>query len=181
MLLCSCACLLLLPAMYLRLLFAAPLCQRFARPGRAHALARPTLPHTSVAFVQQRLAHVHVPGAHTCCACAQLAQHGMPSFGPVPLSPLFVVITLFHADVKDVKVVVNFDMPKAAEDYVHRIGRTGRAGAKGVAYSFFTAADARLAGQIVSVLQEAHQVVPPELAQFASVSGGAGEKAFQGT
>lgn len=97
------------------------------------------------------------------------------------LSPLFTVITLFHADVKDVKVVVNFDMPKAAEDYVHRIGRTGRAGAKGVAYSFFTAADARLAGQIVSVLQEAHQVVPQELAQFASVSGGAGEKALQGT
>lgn len=32
-------------------------------------------------------------------------------------------------DVKDVQCVINFDMPSQAEDYVHRIGRTGRAGA----------------------------------------------------
>ena len=31
-------------------------------------------------------------------------------------------------DVKDIKCVVNFDMPSTGEDYVHRIGRTGRAG-----------------------------------------------------
>jgi ATP-dependent RNA helicase DDX5/DBP2 len=44
-------------------------------------------------------------------------------------------------DVKDVGVVVNYDMPagtNGAEDYIHRIGRTGRAGAKGIAYTFFT-------------------------------------------
>ena len=76
-------------------------------------------------------------------------------------------------DVKDVRVVLNFDMPTAAEDYVHRIGRTGRAGATGVAYSFFTAANARLAAQIISVLEEASQVVPPQLVQFAAVSSGA--------
>ena len=35
--------------------------------------------------------------------------------------------------------MVNFDLPKTAEDYVHRIGRTARAGARGVAVSFFTA------------------------------------------
>jgi ATP-dependent RNA helicase DDX5/DBP2 len=34
--------------------------------------------------------------------------------------------------------VVNFDFPGNLEDYVHRIGRTGRAGAKGTAYSFLT-------------------------------------------
>jgi superfamily II DNA/RNA helicase len=41
---------------------------------------------------------------------------------------------LYHvrlADVKDIKLVVNYDMPSSAEDYVHRIGRTGRAGASG--------------------------------------------------
>ena len=43
----------------------------------------------------------------------------------------------FFADVKDITHVINFDMPNNAEDYVHRIGRTGRAGARGVAYSFF--------------------------------------------
>jgi len=34
-------------------------------------------------------------------------------------------------DVKDISIVINFDMPKNIDDYVHRIGRTGRAGAKG--------------------------------------------------
>ena len=34
--------------------------------------------------------------------------------------------------------MVNYDLPKTAEDYVHRIGRTARAGARGVAVSFFT-------------------------------------------
>eukprot|EP00955_Chlamydomonas_euryale_P099953 365252-Chlamydomonas_euryale.AAC.40 len=75
-------------------------------------------------------------------------------------------------DVKNVKVVINFDMPKTAEDYVHRIGRTGRAGAKGIAYSFFTAADARLSKAIIGILSEAQQVVPPQLAQFAAVTSG---------
>eukprot|EP00884_Botryococcus_braunii_P008998 jgi/Botrbrau1/1809/Bobra.146_1s0007.1 len=75
-------------------------------------------------------------------------------------------------DVKDIKCVINFDMPNTAEDYVHRIGRTGRAGASGKSYSFFTAANGRLARQIVAILQEAQQPVPPQLAQYAQVSGG---------
>lgn len=41
-------------------------------------------------------------------------------------------------DVKDISLVVNFDLPEAAEDYVHRIGRTGRAGKDGLAISFAT-------------------------------------------
>lgn len=38
-------------------------------------------------------------------------------------------------DIKDLSHVINFDLPQVAEDYVHRIGRTGRAGAEGIAYS----------------------------------------------
>merc|ERR1711887_443740 len=41
-------------------------------------------------------------------------------------------------DVPDVTLVINFDMPKNVEDYVHRIGRTGRAGKKGRSITFFT-------------------------------------------
>ncbi|ACI98298.1 DEAD/DEAH box helicase protein [Rhodospirillum centenum SW] len=41
-------------------------------------------------------------------------------------------------DIADLTHVINFDLPKQAEDYVHRIGRTGRAGASGVSYSLFT-------------------------------------------
>jgi superfamily II DNA/RNA helicase len=41
-------------------------------------------------------------------------------------------------DIPDVEVVINFSFPLTLEDYVHRIGRTGRAGKKGVAHTFFT-------------------------------------------
>ncbi|GIL44076.1 hypothetical protein Vafri_1631 [Volvox africanus] len=82
-------------------------------------------------------------------------------------------------DVKDIKVVVNYDMPKTAEDYVHRIGRTGRAGAHGTAYSFFTTADARLARQLVEVMQEAGQQPPPELLQMVHLGGGGGSGGFR--
>lgn len=45
-------------------------------------------------------------------------------------------------DINGISHVINFDLPKAAEDYVHRIGRTGRAGATGIAISFVSAAEA---------------------------------------
>ena len=41
-------------------------------------------------------------------------------------------------DVKDIDVVINFDMPQSIADYVHRIGRTGRAGSKGFAFSMIS-------------------------------------------
>jgi ATP-dependent RNA helicase DDX5/DBP2 len=69
-------------------------------------------------------------------------------------------------DVKDVGVVVNYDMPagtNAVEDYIHRIGRTGRAGAKGQAYTFFTQGDRKAAAQLVEVLTKAEQEIPPAL------------------
>lgn len=69
-------------------------------------------------------------------------------------------------DVKDVKYVINYDFPGSLEDYVHRIGRTGRAGATGTAYSFFTAANARFAKDLISILVEAGQKVSPELANM---------------
>jgi superfamily II DNA/RNA helicase len=42
-------------------------------------------------------------------------------------------------DIPDLPVVVNFDLPRSAVDYVHRVGRTGRAGAGGLAVSFVSA------------------------------------------
>ncbi|CAJ0745770.1 4608_t:CDS:2 [Entrophospora sp. SA101] len=48
-------------------------------------------------------------------------------------------------DVKDIKLVINYDFPTNVEDYVHRIGRTGRGGAKGLAITFFTMDNARQA------------------------------------
>jgi ATP-dependent RNA helicase DDX5/DBP2 len=55
-------------------------------------------------------------------------------------------------DVRDITYVINFDMPKMIEDYVHRIGRTGRAGAHGIAITFFaTDEDIRLARDLIDV------------------------------
>lgn len=47
-------------------------------------------------------------------------------------------------DVPDVSLVLNFDMSKTIEDYIHRIGRTGRAGKSGTAISFLTANDSEI-------------------------------------
>jgi ATP-dependent RNA helicase DDX5/DBP2 len=43
-----------------------------------------------------------------------------------------------HKDVRNITHVLNYDYPNNSEDYIHRIGRTGRAGAKGTAITFFT-------------------------------------------
>ncbi|MCE1254926.1 MAG: DEAD/DEAH box helicase [Anaerolineae bacterium] len=51
-------------------------------------------------------------------------------------------------DIDDISHVFNYDVPQDTEDYVHRIGRTGRAGRKGVAISFFTSRERRKQGQI---------------------------------
>ena len=67
---------------------------------------------------------------------------------------------------KDIKCVINYDFPSTCEDYVHRIGRTGRAGAKGIA------ANARLGKDLIGILTEAGQVVPPELIDMAATARG---------
>ncbi len=80
-------------------------------------------------------------------------------------------------DVKDVGVVVNYDMPagvNGVEDYVHRIGRTGRAGAKGIAHTFFTQGDRKCATKLVEVLTKAEQEVPAELQAMARPRFGGG-------
>jgi ATP-dependent RNA helicase RhlE len=56
-------------------------------------------------------------------------------------------------DIKDVPAVFNFDVPFNAEDYVHRIGRTGRAGASGLAVTLVSNSDARLIADIEKLLK----------------------------
>lgn len=66
-------------------------------------------------------------------------------------------------DVNDIKAVINYDYPNTSEDYVHRIGRTARAGNKGTAYTFFTPDDCSQARDLISVMKEAGQEVPSKL------------------
>ncbi|XVE67901.1 hypothetical protein DITRI_Ditri09bG0025200 [Diplodiscus trichospermus] len=77
-------------------------------------------------------------------------------------------------DIKDIRVVINYDFPTGVEDYVHRIGRTGRAGATGLAYTFFGEQDSKHASDLIKVLEGANQRVPAELRDMASRGGGMG-------
>ncbi|MBA0640838.1 hypothetical protein Goklo_023740 [Gossypium klotzschianum] len=77
-------------------------------------------------------------------------------------------------DIKDIRVVINYDFPTGVEDYVHRIGRTGRAGATGLAFTFFGDQDSKHASDLIKVLEGANQQVPAELREMASRGGGMG-------
>lgn len=56
-------------------------------------------------------------------------------------------------DVRDITIVINYDIPKQIDNYIHRIGRTGRAGDKGVSVSFLTYEDddPRIAKTLIDV------------------------------
>lgn len=71
-------------------------------------------------------------------------------------------------DIPNVKAVINVTFPLTAEDYVHRIGRTGRAGADGISITFFTDQDKGLAGGLINVLRAANQEVPEDLLRYGT-------------
>ncbi|CAL1128535.1 unnamed protein product [Cladocopium goreaui] len=66
-------------------------------------------------------------------------------------------------DIKAVKVVVNFDPPNREEDYVHRVGRTGRAGQKGIAWTLLTSEDGAAGRSIAEIFKRMGLPVPAEL------------------
>lgn len=70
--------------------------------------------------------------------------------------------------------MINFDYPNSSEDYIHRIGRTGRSQQSGTSYAFFTPNNARQARDLVAVLTEANQVVNPKLVEMANIRGFSG-------
>ena len=66
-------------------------------------------------------------------------------------------------DVKQLKLVVNYDAPNHLEDYVHRAGRTGRAGNTGTAVTFVTEDQERFAVDIAKALKQSGQAIPEDL------------------
>ncbi|KAH6652477.1 P-loop containing nucleoside triphosphate hydrolase protein [Truncatella angustata] len=71
-------------------------------------------------------------------------------------------------DIPEVKLVVNVTFPLTIEDYVHRIGRTGRAGKTGVALTLFTEHDKAHSGSLINILKAANQNVPDDLLKFGT-------------
>jgi superfamily II DNA/RNA helicase len=72
-------------------------------------------------------------------------------------------------DIAELPCVINYDLPYNAEDYVHRIGRTGRAGATGDAISLFTEKDERLLSDIEKLIKQ--KIVRLHLAGFVASTG----------
>lgn len=81
-------------------------------------------------------------------------------------------------DIPNVTHVVNYDLPTDIDDYVHRIGRTGRAGNTGISTAFFNRGNRGITRDLLELLKEAHQEVPPFLENVAregaSFGGGGG-------
>uniref|UniRef100_F6PUD3 Probable ATP-dependent RNA helicase DDX52 n=1 Tax=Ornithorhynchus anatinus TaxID=9258 RepID=F6PUD3_ORNAN len=69
-------------------------------------------------------------------------------------------------DFKGVNLVINYDFPTSAVEYIHRIGRTGRAGHKGKAVTFFTEDDKPLLRSVANVIQQAGCPVPEYIKHF---------------
>jgi len=88
-------------------------------------------------------------------------------------------------DIKGVKWVVNYDAANTPEDHVHRIGRTGRAGEKGISFTFLVKgdpSDIRKARAVIEVMETAGQEVPDDLRQLAGTPAprGGSKASFKG-
>ncbi|RLM69776.1 putative DEAD-box ATP-dependent RNA helicase family protein [Panicum miliaceum] len=86
-------------------------------------------------------------------------------------------------DIPHVAHVVNFDLPNDIDDYVHRIGRTGRAGKSGLATAFFNDNNSSMAKSLAELMQESNQEVPAWLSRYAarpSYGGGGGRNRRSG-
>jgi len=70
-------------------------------------------------------------------------------------------------DINDVTVVINYDFTKDIEEYVHRVGRTGRAGKTGLAITLMTRSNWSKAKDLIEVMEKSGQTVPPQLQDMA--------------
>lgn len=73
-------------------------------------------------------------------------------------------------DIPHIRTVVNYDVARDIDTHTHRIGRTGRAGEKGTAYTLVTEKDKEFAGHLVRNLEGANQEVPEDLLELAMQS-----------
>jgi len=107
----------------------------------------------------RNLSFMRMTEVDACCLCRLAGK-----------TPILVAtnVAARGLDISDVNHVINFDMPKDIDDYIHRIGRTGRAGNRGTATSFVNDYNLRICKELVLVLNEAGQEVPKWLKSMAA-------------
>lgn len=101
----------------------------------------------------------------------QEREHALRSFksGNTPIL-VATDVAARGLDIPHVAHVVNFDLPNDIDDYVHRIGRTGRAGKSGLATAFFNENNSSMARALAELMQESNQEVPAWLSRYAARS-----------
>jgi ATP-dependent RNA helicase DDX5/DBP2 len=83
-------------------------------------------------------------------------------------------------DIKDINYVINYDMPKEIDSFIHRVGRTARGAAHGTAYTLFTSANSYIAKDLVKTLHDCNQKIPAELEAMVQHKGGNGRGGYGG-
>jgi ATP-dependent RNA helicase DDX3X len=88
-------------------------------------------------------------------------EHALATFrsGRTPIL-VATAVAARGLDIPNVTHVVNYDLPSDIDDYVHRIGRTGRAGNTGVSTAFFNRGNKNIVRELVDLLREANQSIP---------------------
>lgn len=84
-------------------------------------------------------------------------------------------------DIPNVTHVINYDLPTDIDDYVHRIGRTGRAGNVGLSTSFFNRSNKGIVRDLIDLLKEANQEIPMWLETVAKESQSYGRSNSRGS
>jgi len=92
------------------------------------------------------------------------------SAGKIPIM-IATNIAARGLDIRNVSHVINYDLPSDMDDFVHRIGRTGRAGKEGVATTFIAEDDSPSSIRfLIETLQQAKKEIPPWLHEYAGPS-----------
>lgn len=131
------------------------ICEERDKPDELRKLLRALAPERAIVFVHRndaaetialKLAHHKIPAADLTAALGKEdRKHAMDGFRKAEIQVLIASdVAARGLDIKGVTHIFNFDVPTLSKAYLHRVGRTGRAGAMGVAVTLMTEVEARL-------------------------------------